>query len=74
MSRFRAQPVTEVFEFSLEALRKVADEEFEAGHFLMFVALYLAYRDDPLSGQKLPSRPARPRRLESIDQYGPEAP
>lgn len=73
IEKVRTHPVTEVYDFNVTDLRRVADEIFSTGHYLMFVALYISSRQDPMWRQSLPEKPALPQRLQSIDQYGPEA-
>ncbi|GAA4182748.1 hypothetical protein [Shinella granuli] len=69
----RGAPLTRVYDFDLKVIRRVADEIWECGHYLMFLGLYIAARGDPHWRQSLPGKPLKPQSLTSIDQYGPEA-
>lgn len=69
----RGAPLTTVYDFDLSVIRRVADEIWRCGHYLMFLGLYLAARGDPHRQQSLPEKPLMPQSLMSIDQYGPEA-
>lgn len=68
----RGTPLTKVYDFDLAVIRRIADEVWTCGHYLMFLGLYLSAKGNPHRQQSLPQKPVVPRALQSIDQYGPE--
>lgn len=65
-------PSTYVFDFNVTKIRKVADEIFSVGHFLIFLNLYLSSRDNERIVQSLPNIPPIPQEFEIIDKFGPK--
>lgn len=68
------KPLTAVYDFDLTVIRRVADEMWECGYYLMFLGLFVGSRGIPMMRQSLPKKPALPQSMESIDQYGTELP
>lgn len=73
-NRSKGSPVTEVFSFDLDEIRKVAEDCYAAGHYLMHYGLHRTYLDHPAISAPLPEKLQIPQTLKSIDRIAPDTP